>query len=53
MKYIVSSLWASLVPLLWWFGGYNFDARGADAVACATLTVFVFLFVLAYPGWRE
>lgn len=38
---------AALCPALFWLGGFNFDARGEIAAACAILTIFAFAFALA------
>lgn len=40
-KLIQSLAVGSLVPVAFWFGGFNFDSRGQDAVACFVMTAML------------
>jgi hypothetical protein len=52
-KHIVSLLWAALVPLLFWLGGFDFNERGAVAVLCIASTMGAWCFSFMYPGWES
>lgn len=51
---MIRFIWAifnvSLAPILFWFGGYNFDTHGATAFILASICIFVFFMALTYPG---
>lgn len=54
MKQVATSLaCALLVPLGFWFGGFDFDHRGMGALFCYFLCGFVFGAVFFYPGWDD
>lgn len=41
---------ATLVPILFWLGGFNFDHRGEGAFFCGVLTLACGVMGYTFPG---
>tara|TARA_R110000868_G_scaffold354191_3_gene615478 strand:+ start:3252 stop:3431 length:180 start_codon:yes stop_codon:yes gene_type:complete len=40
----------SLIPGLYWLGGYNFDSRGVEAAGCVIFSLFFFIGSLIFSS---
>ncbi len=55
-RILVSILCASLVPLVCWVGGMNFDERSPQAAMMLILAIYVFcsiFFLLSLGAWEN
>jgi len=42
-RYLRAILYASIVPIAFWLGGFNFNERGEGACICFVITIYIFL----------
>ena len=49
-RVLLSVLAASLIPLFYWLGGFDFDARGVTATTCAIFTIYIGCAVYMFQG---
>ena len=52
-RLIASVLFALIVPIIWWLGGYDFNERGLTAVMAFVGTVFCGVWMYFAPWWEE
>jgi len=52
-RILVSILCASLVPLICWAGGMDFDHRSPEVASALTFTIYVFAAIFFFPGVWE